>query len=265
MSIDLSIIIVNYNTKDLLIACIDSILRVNPKLEYEIIVVDNASSDGSQDVLAKLVSKKLRLIQHKSNLGFAKANNTGIKKALGKYIFLLNSDTLVKRGTLETLVEFAKKNLSVGLAAPQLFNLDGTVQPSVFRFPTIGRAIRQYWFGEKGILDKHYPSSNKPVLVEAVVAAAFLITPQVLSKVGLLDEKYFMYFEDLDYCKRVNEAGLGVYYLPTSEVIHYHGASGKGSLANKYLISSSKKYFGIFRYYIYTFILWSGQKLKKQF
>jgi GT2 family glycosyltransferase len=267
MEIELSIIIVNYNTKDLTLACIDSILKCNPRLLYEIIVVDNGSTDGSQEVFQELNnSTKLRFILHQKNLGFSKGNNSGIKKAIGQYILLLNSDTLIKRGALEELYEFAKHTPYVGAVGPRLLNEDGSIQPSVYNLPTIKRAFQHYWLGKK-VYEKFAPKGLKPVEVEALVAAAFLITPQAIRKVGLLDEKYFMYFEDLDYCRKILTAGFKIYYIPTAEVVHLHGASGKNAASSenqwKRLIPSSKLYHGTLRHTIITAILWSGQKLHK--
>lgn len=265
---DVSIIIVSYNTKDLTLDCIDSILNDEQSLKKEIIVVDNASLDGSIDSLDKLVRNGIiTLIKNTRNVGFAKANNQGIKIAKGKYIFLLNSDTKLKKYALTKLVKFAEEPRQVGAVGPKLLNPDGSIQSSVFPLPTLGRAIRQYWKGEKGLLDKYAPSGSKPQEVEALVMAAFLITPQALEKVGGLNEKYFMYFEDLDYCRALRNAGLKIYYLPNSEVIHYHGASG-AQLADsdnqwRRLIPSSKIYHGNIIHYFYTFVLWTGQKFLK--
>lgn len=264
---DVSVIIVSYNTKDLTIGSIKSVLREGSNLEKEIIVVDNASTDGSLEELSRLKGK-IKLIKNDKNLGFSKANNQGIRTASGKYILLLNSDTEVKKGAIGKLIEFAKARSDAGVVGPKLLNPNGSIQGSVLRFPTIGRAIRQYWLGQKGLLDKYAPESEKDAVeVESLVMAAFLITPVALKKVGLLDERYFMYYEDLDYCRRVKEMGLKIYYLPTSEVIHYHGASGR-SLAEKEnqwrrLIPSSKIYHGTLRHFILNFIIWSGQKWQK--
>ena len=257
---EISIVIVNYNTPELTLSCIESIRKNPPDVLYEIIVIDNGSS-GSQ----LFANKLYRLIRDQSNLGFAKANNQGIKEARGKYILLLNSDTKVKKGAVEKLVEFAEANVDAGAVGAKLLNVDGSPQGSAFRFPTVFRAIQQYWLGKEGLLDKYVPSKNIPQEVESLSMAAFLITPEALKKVGLLDEKYFMYFEDLDYCRRIQESGLKVYYLPESEVVHVHGASGKGvaDAANQWrrLIPSSIKYHGWLRHQIINFIIRSGGKL----
>lgn len=265
---DVSIIIVNYNTKDLTLDCIDSILAEGSSLKKEIIVIDNNSTDGSLDSLEKLAKNNvIQLIKNEENSGFAKANNQGIKIAKAPYIFLLNSDTKVRPRSIERLITFAKKNKNVGAVGSRLLNPDGNVQESAFPLPTFSRALKQYWFGKKGMLDKYAPSGSKAVEVEVLVMAAFLITPQCLKKVGMLNEKYFMYFEDFDYCRSILRSGLKIYYLPTSEIIHYHGASGKG-LTNsenqwRRLIPSSKIYHGVVGHFLFNFILWSGQKFRK--
>ena len=264
---DLSIIIVSFNTKELTLKCIDSILASRLKITYEIIVVDNGSSDGSQEDFKRLSDKRIKLILNDKNLGFAKANNQGIRKAKGKYILLLNSDTEVKKGAIDNLYDFAKVKKSVGVVGARLLNPDGSIQGSVYRVPTITRTIYQYWFDKGKFLDKYYPESRVPVEVEAVVGGAFLITQEALNKVGLLDERYFMYFEDLDYCRRARKAELKVYYLPSSEIIHHHGVSGKKlvSIENQWrrLVPSSKIYHGALKHYLINFIIWSGQKWQK--
>ncbi len=260
----LSIIIVSYNTKRLTVQCLDSIERNKPSFSYEVIVVDNGSTDGTVDAIQRKKYKNTKVLINKKNLGFAKANNKGIQKSRGSYILLLNSDTKILNTALSQLVSFAQSHPDAGLVAPRLLNVDKTIQASCFRLPTITRAVKQYWLGQAGILDKYYPETETEVVVESVVAAAILITPETRKKVGLLNETFFMYFEDLEYCKRVNKAGLHVYYVPSITIVHIHGASGKGGV-NRLLIDSSKKYFGSVRYYLYTFILWSGQKIQRSF
>lgn len=265
----LSIIIVNYNTKDLTIDCIKSVFGEGSGLKTEVIVVDNASIDSSVSELRKLQKslKNFQLIENKKNLGFAKAVNQGIKSASGKFILLLNSDTKVKKAALGRLVKFAQKTKEVGVVGARLLNPDGSIQPSCFHFPTVTNAIREFWLGQRGAFSKYAPKGKKPVVVDVVVGAAFLITPSAQKRVGLFDERYFMYFEDFDYCRRVWQVGLKVYYLPEAQVIHYHGVSGR-KIADeenqwKRLIPSSKIYHGVLKHYLLNLILWSGQKAKK--
>ena len=267
---DVSVIIVSFNTLQLTIQSIKSVLNEGSGLKKEIIVVDNGSTDGSVAAIRNfqfpISNFQLKIIENKSNLGFAKANNQGIKKAKGKYILLLNSDTKVKKNAIERLVDFAYENPEAGAVVPRLLNPDGSVQSSVFRLPTITRAIKQYWFGHKGLLDKYYPQGVGPAEIESAVMASFLITPKALREVGPLNENYFMYYEDLDYCRNLKQAHLKVYYLPTAEVVHYHGASGKGLIEadNQWrrLIPSSIIYHGTLEHYLFNFIIWSGQKFR---
>lgn len=263
---DLSIVVVSYNTKDLTLQCIKSIRDSIKGVNYEVIVIDNGSADGTVASIQN-VKLKLKILTNRENLGFARANNQGIKVAKGKYILLLNSDTEIRQGSVEELLKFAKQSPDAGVVGSRLLNKDGSIQPSAFRFPTINRAVSQYWLGKKGILDKYTPEGDMPSEVEAVVGASFLITPAALKRIGFLDGRYFMFYEDLDYCRRVWKSGLKVYYLPSSVVIHYHGASGE-KLENpvnqwRRLIPSSKIYHGVFRHYLFNFVIWSGQKFTK--
>jgi len=268
---DVTVVIVNYNTCDLTRECVSSVFKKTRDIEFEVVVVDNNSSDGSCEQLTKAFSqdKRFLLIPNSTNLGFAKACNQGIKIAKGKYIFLLNSDTELVDDTLTKLLAFAGERENVGIVGPRLLNSNKTVQPSVYRLPTLGRTLQQYWFGKKGILDKYAPEGDAPSKVECIVGGAFLITPQALKKVGSLDERYFMYFEDLDYCRRVQKAGLEVYYYPDTQVVHYHGASGKNMVPEelqwKRLIPSSRIYHGVVIHYLIGFIIWSSQKIQKVF
>ncbi len=255
MKKDLSIIIVNYNTKDLVLSCIDSIKKSKPDVSYEIIVVDNGSTDSIS------ASRDYKLIKNKENLGFAKANNQGIKTAKGKYILLLNSDTKVKKGSIDRLYMFAVSYPEAGAVVPKLLNGDGTTQPSALKFPSILSAIKKYWFNGKGFLDKYIPDSET---VDAAVMAAFLITPRGLKDAGLLNEKYFMFFEDIDYCRKLKKLGLKIFYLSEAEVIHYHGESGKGLVDEKdqwrRLIPSSIEYHGKIKHYLIYLTMLLGQK-----
>jgi GT2 family glycosyltransferase len=262
----LSIIIPSYNTKKLTLACINSIYENKPRFSYEIIIVDNASTDGSSEEILRLNKKEILVIANSENLGFSKAVNQGIIASKGKYKLLLNSDTLVTEGALDEMVEFAQKEKDAGVVGARLLNADGSIQPSCYNFPTVWRSIQQYWLGKKGVMDKFYPQGDSPTEVEAVVGAAFLISPLAINKVGLMDEKYFMFYEDLDYCRKVWQNGLKVYYLPSARIVHFHGQSGKMKVdpPNQWrrLIPSSKKYHGLLRHSIITFVIWSSQKLK---
>lgn len=267
----LSIIIVNLNTIDLTKECIESIYKHKPKVSFEVFVTDNGSDDGSVEMLKKFDKeyKNFTAIFNDSNTGYGKANNQGIKKSKGGYILLLNNDTVVYKDSLQKLIDFAKKTPDAGVVGSKLLNMDKTLQNSCFNFPTITNAIRQYFLGSNGLFDKFAPKGKNPVEVDSVVGAVFLITPEARKRVGILDERYFAYFEDIDYCRQTWKKGLKVYYLPSSIIMHYHGATFK-KLANeserwKRLIPSSKIYHGLIKHYIINAIIWSGQKWQKLF
>lgn len=265
--LDLSIIIVSFNTAKVTADCINSIIASRIVIPHEVIVVDNNSSDESIIVLKKFEkAKQIKVISNTENVGFAKANNQAIKIAKGKYILLLNSDTIVRVGSIEKLVKFADETPDAGVVAPKLLNKNKTIQESCYSFPTIKNAIRKYFLGEKDAYDEYYPTKNKPTIVDAVVGAAFLITPTALEKVGILSEEYFMYFEDIDYCKRVKEVGLNVYYLPDTKIVHLHGASSKTEGDEKQSSRSfeaSKRYYGENYYYLLSLVLRIGRKWRR--
>ena len=272
MSITLSIVIVNLNTKDLTVGCIRSIEEEAGNMSFEVLLTDNGSNDGSTEAFKKIKEEKFwkgrfTLILNKDNTGYAKANNQGIRKSRGKYILLLNNDTVVHKNALQNLVTFADRTPDAGVIGSRLLNIDGTLQMSCYHFPTITNAIKEYWLGQKGLFEKFAPVGKVPVTVDSVVGAAFLITPEARKKVGILDERYFAYFEDIDYCRQVYRKGLKVYYLPDSIITHYHGATFK-KLADesqrwKKLIPSSRVYHGVLKHYLINAILWLGQKWQK--
>lgn len=264
---DLSVVIVSYNTKGLTQNAIKSVLKEKSTVSLEIIVIDNDSKDGSRQMLRAYKEKgEVKLIENDTNTGFSFANNQGIRIAKGRHVLLLNSDTVVKKEALKELVGFADTHNDAGVVASQLLNADGSIQPSCFYFPTVKNAILEFWFEKRGLFGKYAPKTKKSVVIEAAVGASFLMTQRALKKVGKLDEKYYFYFEDIDYCRRVKAVGLKVYYLPDSKVIHYHGASGKkiADPENQWrrLIPSSKIYHGVFKHYLIGAIILLGQKVR---
>lgn len=263
----LSIVVVNLNTKRLTLDSIKSIKEEGSKFKKEIIVIDNGSDDGSVEALRKLKNNNFHLIENDGNYGYSRANNQGMKIAKGEYIMLLNNDTIVHKGALKALVDFAERTPDAGVVGSKLLNIDGSLQKSCYHFPTITNALKEYWFGKSGLFEKFAPKGEKPVEVDSVVGASFLITPKAQKKVGMLDERYFAYFEDIDYCRQTWKAGLKVYYLPASVITHYHGATFKKLASQKdrwkKLVPSSKIYHGFLKHYIINAILWTGQKWQR--
>lgn len=225
--VDLSIIIVSYNTRNLLRDCFFSIEKHKPKgLNYEVIVVDNGSSDGSAKEIEnlRLKIKNLRAIFNQENLGFARANNQGIKAAKGDFILLLNSDTEVLDDALLEMVRFMKKKAEVGVVGGKIMNFDGALQPSIGKFLSLGQALIWLLGGERlGLLRK---SPNKTQEADWVMGACLMTRKEVLNKVGLLDENFFMYLEEMEWCYRVKKAGFSVYFYPRAGILHKGLASG---------------------------------------
>lgn len=254
---EVSIIIVNYNTAAEIEKCLISIRKaVNSKQKTEIIVVDNASLDNSGEILKKF--KNIKLIQNQKNLGFAAANNIGARVAKGDFLFFLNPDTEVKSDTISNLLEFAKKNPS-SIIGPKLLNPDGSTQGSCYNLPTISGAVAEFWFGEKGTYEKFAPKVAKPVKVEAIVGAAMFCPKSIFEKLEGFDPKYFLYYEDLDFCRKAANLKIPVYYYPAAIVIHDVGKSG-GNIQQ--LAQSAKIYHGNLKYLLLTAIIFLGQKLK---
>ncbi len=239
---DLSIVIVNWNVQELLRRCLHSIMsnfqlpilrRASGQasnFQIEVIVVDNASSDGSVAMIEEEFPQ-VRLLANSENVGFTVGNNQGIAVSRGRYILLLNPDTEIVGDTLPTMVEYMDNHPPVGALGPQLLNPDWSIQSSRRRFPTMATAflestILHQWFPDNAVL-RHYYILDRPdgeiQEVDWVTGACLLTRREAIEEVGLLDEGFFMYSEELDWCRRARERGWKVIYLPTARVIH-HGA-----------------------------------------
>ena len=225
MKIDLSIIIVNWNTKEITLDCLRSVFEQTKNLSFEVILVDNGSSDGSLTAIRRGFPS-VRLIENRENLGFAKASNQGIKNSRGKYILLLNSDTVILKKALDKMVGFMERNAEVGACSARLVGTDRKTQHIAARFPSLFHYFNEYILGR--------PSANYPrekygrnMEVEALIGACLMLRKEVISQVGLLSENYFMYSEDVDLCYRIRKAGWKIMYLAEPEVVHLGGESSK--------------------------------------
>lgn len=225
---DLSIIIVSWNVRDLLLQCIQSIFDSETVSTFEVWVVDNASTDGSPYQIKKQFPQ-VHLIENLNNVGFASANNQAISACEGKYILLLNPDTRVYAGAFDHLVQFLDAHPTAGAAGSRLLNPDGSLQASCFPFPTLGREFWRLFH-----LDKILPLAlyrqdvwdiNQPRQVDVVQGTSIILRRTALDQVGLLDESYFVYTEETDLCYRLHKAGWSLYWVPTSRVVHYGGQS----------------------------------------
>ena len=235
---ELSIIIVNGNTRQLLADCLRSIYATQHNLSCEIFVVDNASTDDSADMVA-LQFPRVKLIENQENVGFARANNQAIRLSQGRYILLLNSDTIVQPAALVTLVDFMRHHPPVGAIGPRLLNADGTLQPSCYPMLTPGREFWRLLFLENLAPRATYNMSqwdnDTPRQVEVIKGACLLLRRTTLEQVGMLDERYFMYSEEMDLCYRLLSAGWNLYWVPQAQVTHLGEASSRQIAEEMYL------------------------------
>ena len=234
---DFSIIIINYNTKELIRDCLNSIFLSCGQGDFEIIVVDNNSGDGSADMLNSDFSHKIKLIANKNNIGFGPANNQGAKIAKGEYLFFLNSDTVIKENILTPIKEFFILNPMAGVISPRLILSDGTNQKYAYgRFPgLVGLLARNF--------GREFDENKSSFTVDWVSGAAMAIRKNVWEKIGGFDEKFFMYFEDIDLCKRAKNFGFEIVVLLSVRLVHTGGKSIKVSADRKRMYYDSQSYF----------------------
>jgi len=291
--VDLSVAIVSWNVAPLLDRCLRSIyaslsqkvekLGTSPPksprgqrplgvsstscrpLTIEVIVVDNASTDGSAQ-LVRESHPQVQLIANPTNAGFARANNQAIAKSQGRFILLLNSDTEVLGDALARMVGYMEAHPEVGVLGPQLLNADGSVQPSRRRFPTLATAfvestIVQPWCSQGRLLSRYYVRDvpeDLPQEVDWLVGACLMVKRQVVEEVGSLDEHFFMYSEEMDWCYRIKRKGWKVAYLPTAQVIHHEGKSSEQAVASRHIYFNSSKVY----YFHKHFGHWQGEALR---
>ena len=252
---DFSIVIVSWNVCDLLRQCLHSIfadlqtcrLADLQTCRPEIIVVDNASDDGSVEMV-RMEFPDVRLIVNTQNRGFPAANNQGIAIARGRYVFLLNPDTEMVGGALATMVAFADGHPDVGVIGPQLLNPDGSVQPSRRRLPTLATAFfESTWLqpcAPRRLLERYYALDRPDDAVQDVDwvdGAALMARREAIEQVGLMDEGFFMYSEELDWCRRFGEAGWRVVYLPVARIVHHRGKSSEQVLPARHIHFQTSK------------------------
>ena len=230
---DVSIIIVTLNGGRMLLDCVDSVFASTKGITFEVIVVDNGSTDNSIDELAKRYPE-IKLIRNGGNLGFAKAVNMGIDVSAGRYLCLLNNDTRVKEGTFESLVVLLNNKKDCGIVAPQLLNEDNSKQHSFDNIPTIAtvllnKSLLRILFPHK------YPSKIQEVEtsieVETVIGACMMVKREVINKIGKLDEDYFVFLEETDLCLKARRAGWKIFFVPQAEVYHLQGQTKRRHLA----------------------------------
>jgi N-acetylglucosaminyl-diphospho-decaprenol L-rhamnosyltransferase len=244
--VDVSIVIVNWNVRDLLRRCLYSITQY-PVSSIEVIVVDNASTDGSVDMV-RAEFPAVRLVVNSENRGFPGAINQGISLARGRYVLLLNPDTELVGNALGTMVAFADEHLDVGVVGPQLLNSDGSVQSSRRRFPILVTAFfESTWlqpYAPRRLLERYYVGDQLDDRVQDVdwlMGAALMARREAIEQVGPMDERFFMYSEELDWCRRFREAGWRVVYVPTAQILHHEGKSSEQVLPARHIHFQTSK------------------------
>lgn len=232
----ISIVIVNWNARRHLCDCLSSIMKQSRSgVSLEVIVVDNASTDDSAPAVRRMFPD-LKLIENTENVGFARANNQGIQLAQGEFVLLLNPDTIVLDNSLMTLLQVMRSNPQIGIVGPRLVNQDGSIQPSVMKFPSLSTTMMGFMRRRLRGGSKILPPEGADVCYVACVSGACLMVRRVaFGDVGLLDESYLMYGEDLDFCYRVSRAGWNVAYTPVASIVHLGGQSTKQAPERMYV------------------------------
>ena len=270
----LSIIIINWNTCDLLAECLDSVaaeIAHFPSGQVETLVVDNASSDESVRMVQTHFSW-VQIMQNPTNVGFAAANNQGMQVAQGRYLLLLNSDTQVLPNALTTLVNFMEAHPKAGAAGSRYLNADGSLQRSCYPAPTLARELWRLFHLDRfyglGVYPVSTWSMSTPRAVDVVQGASLLLRHTVLKDVGVFDTDYFMYTEEVDLCHRVRQAGWSIFFVPVSSIIHYGGQSTRQAALPMFLqlyqskILYFRKHHGALTATLYKLILFAATILR---
>ncbi|MFP4082409.1 MAG: glycosyltransferase family 2 protein [Candidatus Aminicenantes bacterium] len=275
MGCHLSIIIVNWNTRDLLRQCVESIKAHIRNITYQIVVVDNASSDGSAEMVEKSFPE-VNLIKNKENQGFGRANNQGLAQAKGKYILFLNSDVKVNARCLDRMFEFMEKNPEVGASSCRLTFPDGSLQHSCRKFPSfkvffpLVLGLRYFFprmkvFRDYLMLDWGHSDTRE---VDQIMGSFMFTRARALRQVGGFDERYWMYFEEVDLCLRMKKAGWKIVHYPDASAVHFLSKSSGQWPETRRILEFQKsllKYFKKNRKSYEYLILWALSKIKYLF
>ncbi|MDX1650735.1 MAG: glycosyltransferase family 2 protein, partial [Myxococcota bacterium] len=252
---DLSVVIVTWNARDVLLDCLDSIEREvlsrrdEGRMDVEVLVVDNGSSDDTVEVVRER-HPWAEMIALPENLGFAGGNNVGLRRAKGRHAVLLNSDTVVFRDALEACVRYLDAHPDVGVVGPQLLNPDGSKQNCIHNHPSLVTELVP-----KGVLEtlfpRRFPSKRyahaEPIDVEAVLGACLFVRREVLESVGPMPEDYFFFLEETDWCFRIRRAGWRIVHLPDVHIVHVYGASTKKKIPSETRIEFHRSLYHFFR------------------
>ncbi len=264
--IDLTIILVSYNTRELLLNCLDGLYHNPGRLALEVFVIDNASRDGSADTVA-VAYPQVHLIRNTENRGFARAVNQGLRAGRGKYCLLLNPDAVADGKTLEEMVDFLNAHPEAGAVGPQLLHEDGRLQNSTAPLPTLATELLNKSLLQR-LFPKRYPGKHvkfsAPVEVESLIGACMMVRKEAVDSVGLLDEGYFFFLEETDWCLRMGKAGWKIFFLPDLRVLHLQGKSASQNLtaARIEFYRSRYRFFTLHRGGTATILLHAGLVVK---
>ncbi len=234
---DLSIIIVNHNTKEFLGHCLDSLFKTMPPVDFEILVVNNTPTDGSSQMIAERFAS-VRVVDSGKPQGFAQNTNLGITLTTGRLIWLLNPDTLIKPGACEILMDFLARHPYAAMVGPRHLNTNGSIEPlSCSRFPSLRTDFLQNFFiaqifqHNSFLAGPLYPQvwSAVPFLVDTLVGASILVRREIIEKVGYLDERFFMFLEETDWCWRVHRSDWEIWHIPQAVIVHFGSGSAGGN------------------------------------
>jgi N-acetylglucosaminyl-diphospho-decaprenol L-rhamnosyltransferase len=251
---DLSVVIVSYNTRELLRTCLQSVVStLDPSVCYEMIVVDNASADGSV-AMARDQFPGVRVVANVDNRGFAAGSNQGLEQSTGHQIMLLNPDTVVMPGALQAMMTTLEGHSDVGVVGPKLVFPDGSLQHSAFRFPSLAMIFLDFFPLHHRLLDSRlngrYPrpwyERGRVFPVDHPLGAAFMVRRSTVGDVGLLDEGYYMYCEEIDWCMRIKRAGWGILCCPQAEIVH-HSAQSTSQLKDEMYVQLHKSRYRLYR------------------
>ena len=254
---DISIVIVSYNGREHLRRCLQSLAAHPPAVAHEVIVVDNDSRDGSAPMVASEFPH-VRLLRMPRNLGFAAGANRGAREASGEAIVLLNPDSEIEADPFAPMLAYLREHVDAGIAAPRLLNPDGSLQLSCRSFPTFSVALfnryslltrlfpRNRYSRQYLLSDWHHDSISD---VDWVSGACLMVRRSLFEQIGLLDEGYFMYIEDVDLCQRVHRAGYTVVYLPQTSVVHHIGRSSR-TLPSRSIVARHRSMWHYYKKYL---------------
>ena len=258
--IDLSVVIVNWNTKDLLKKCLNSVYQTINNLNFEIIIVDNASSDGSGEMLKRDYPQVIT-IDNQINRGFGAANNQAFTVMKGQYALLLNTDAVLTNGAAAKLWEFAESHPEAAIVCGQLLNADGSKQNSVASFPGLltlatNESLLEYLFPQR-FPSKRY-EHKKPIEVDSAIGACMLLRKKALDEAGVFDERYFFFFEETDLAYAMRRAGWHIYHVPDAYIYHLQGQSVGHNLRSRIEFYRSRYQFLQKWHSIYYYCLAAG-------